>query len=189
MKRLATVGRSYLSFKREVSLLIGGEPLKAIKEEKEMKQKRKGIIALLTVAATMAVSVFAGGCDMPKSVEQLICNHEYDESVITVAATCTAEGQSEKTCTLCGKVKITILEKYPHAELQLSKIPPTCTENGYTSGIVCATCGETLRNQEEIPLLGHVYVDNICEHCGEREFFENEGNFGDLGDGEWTKNY
>ena len=153
-----------------------------------MKQKRKGLIALLSAMAIITVSVFAG-CDMPKSVEQLVCNHEYVESIVTVEATCTKKGQSEKTCTLCGKVKTTMLEKYPHAELQLPEIPPTCTEHGYTSGSICATCGETLRYPEEIPLLGHVYVNNICAHCGEQGFFENESNFGDLDDGEWTKNY
>ena len=154
-----------------------------------MKQKRKGIIALLTVAATIAVSVFAGGCDMPKSVERLVCNHEYGERIVTVEATCTERGEIQKTCTLCGKVKTTMLEKHPHAELHLPEIPPTCTENGYTEGSVCTTCGETLSYQEEIPLIGHVYVDNICQHCGEQKFSENEGNFGDLDDGEWTKNY
>ncbi len=132
-----------------------------------MKRKRKGLIALLSVAATMALSVFVGGCDMPKSIERLICNHEYGESVITVAATCTAEGQSEKTCTLCGKVKTTTLEKLPHTEQYLSAIDPTCTDNGYTDGVVCITCGETLRYQEEIPLLGHSFVDSACERCGE----------------------
>lgn len=132
-----------------------------------MKRKRKGLIALLSVAATMALSVFAGGCDMPKSVERLICNHEYGESVITVAATCTAQGTSEKTCTLCGKVKTTTLQKLPHAEHYLSAIDPTCTDNGYTGAIVCMTCGEVLEPHEEIPALGHSYVDNACERCGE----------------------
>ena len=104
---------------------------------------------------------------MPKSIERLICNHEYGESVITVAATCTAEGQSEKTCALCGKVKTTTLEKLPHAEQYITGISPTCTEIGYTSGVVCMTCWEIIAQHEETPALGHLYVDNACERCGE----------------------
>ena len=32
MRRCATAGKFYLSFRKEISLLVGGEPLKAIYE-------------------------------------------------------------------------------------------------------------------------------------------------------------
>jgi hypothetical protein len=37
-------------------------------------------------------------------------------------------------------------------------VEPTCTENGWTSGVICAICGETLVEPEEIPALGHTWI-------------------------------
>ena len=42
----------------------------------------------------------------------------------------------------------------------------TCTEAGITAGEKCSTCGETITAQEEIPALGHNYVDGVCSACG-----------------------
>ncbi len=43
---------------------------------------------------------------------------------------------------------------------------PTCTEAGYTT--YTCECGDSYT--EEIPALGHGYVDGVCRHCGEAEF-------------------
>jgi hypothetical protein len=44
-------------------------------------------------------------------------------------------------------------------------VEPTCTEDG---GIVdfCTECGYEIRNPgDQVPALGHSYVDGICERC------------------------
>ncbi|MBQ7778871.1 MAG: leucine-rich repeat domain-containing protein [Clostridia bacterium] len=55
--------------------------------------------------------------------------------------------------------------------------PPTCTENGLTSGVICAVagCGEVRIAQETIDALGHDYVEGICSRCGEREEYYSKG--------------
>lgn len=43
----------------------------------------------------------------------------------------------------------------------------TCTETGLTK-VVCDDCGATV-SATEIPALGHNYVDNFCDVCGEQD--------------------
>ena len=45
-------------------------------------------------------------------------------------------------------------------------VAPTCTESGKTEGKRCATCGHILVAQEDVPPLGHDFVDGICTRCG-----------------------
>ena len=54
-----------------------------------------------------------------------------------------------------------------HIVLEISFIDePTCTESGSGQG-ACAVCGETLI--EELPALGHDYVDGVCSRCNDIE--------------------
>ena len=55
--------------------------------------------------------------------------------------------------------------------------PPTCTENGLTSGVICAVpgCGEVRVAQEVIEAPGHDYLLGICIRCGEEEVHYSEG--------------
>jgi len=48
-------------------------------------------------------------------------------------------------------------------------VEATCTTPGKTAGEKCADCGEIITAQEEIPALGHNYVDGFCTECGEGE--------------------
>ena len=45
-------------------------------------------------------------------------------------------------------------------------VSPTCDRSGLTEGQHCSECGEILVLQQEIPFLGHQYVNNICTLCG-----------------------
>ena len=46
-------------------------------------------------------------------------------------------------------------EKHEHMVVTDPEVKPTCTEDGYTQGSHCATCGEILEPQQVIPATGH----------------------------------
>ncbi len=45
---------------------------------------------------------------------------------------------------------------------------PTCTDKGYTAGEICSKCEHATSGYEEIPALGHTFIENrfICDVCG-----------------------
>ena len=43
---------------------------------------------------------------------------------------------------------------------------PTCTKSGLDVGLKCGVCDEILYAQEELPALGHDFVDGVCSRCG-----------------------
>jgi len=45
---------------------------------------------------------------------------------------------------------------------------PTCTKRGVRK-FICVICGDTSKQQEAIPMLGHDYVDGVCARCGSEE--------------------
>ena len=45
----------------------------------------------------------------------------------------------------------------------------TCTENGFSGNTVCADCGMTVIEGNEIAALGHAYVDGFCTVCGSEQ--------------------
>lgn len=47
-------------------------------------------------------------------------------------------------------------------------IPATCTEAGCTTGVGCIWCGAVITVPEQLPALGHRYVNGYCETCGEK---------------------
>lgn len=73
--------------------------------------------------------------------------------------------------------------KHQHTPVIVEGVAPTCTQQGYSAGTVCSTCGETLQSREVIPATGHTIVidpevaatcteDGLtygahCEVCGE----------------------
>lgn len=72
-----------------------------------------------------------------------------------------------------------------HIEIVDRAKDPTCTESGLTEGKHCSVCGETLKEQETIPALGHDFGEwtvtkevgigsegeetRTCTRCGEME--------------------
>lgn len=43
---------------------------------------------------------------------------------------------------------------------------PTCTEAGYSSDLVCTSCGELIKEGATISALGHNYENGVCTKCG-----------------------
>ena len=103
--------------------------------------------------------------------------HEFDEGVVTTEPTCTESGiktyiclregcdhsftesipstghideNGDYICDDCGENLCT-----EHIEEIISGYDATCTEDGLTDGVKCATCGTILVEQEIIPAKGH----------------------------------
>lgn len=121
------------------------------------------------------------------TVDAPVCEHEWDEGVITTAATCEAEGVKTFTCTKCGETKTEVIPATGHAwgEWTVTQ-EPTCDEPGVETRI-CAN-DETHVETREIPAKGHTLEGyeydeeghwQVCD-CGhktdkEAHFFENNG--------------
>jgi hypothetical protein len=85
-------------------------------------------------------------------------------------ATCGIAGRTDEIyCGRCGEIlepaeEIPALEHIPSSSLDYSE-EPTCTEVGYIK-TRCELCGDVVDIQE-VPALGHEFVDGICIRCGE----------------------
>lgn len=90
------------------------------------------------------------------------CNHNY-QTVVT-APTCTAQGYSTHTCTICGN---SYRDNYVAAtahNYRTSVITPTCTKDGYTT-YTCSACGDSY-TADHTNALGHNYIKGVCSRCG-----------------------
>lgn len=128
--------------------------------------------------------------DIPASA-----SHKFGEWVETKAATCTAEGTKERTCTVCNKAKETLpIAKLAHmyAPNLETGVAASCTKEGYLAN-TCTLCGDTYWSTQ--PKLPHDWdgkVDvtvkpvcgtngaeyDVCSVCGARHVIkelESEG--------------
>ena len=87
------------------------------------------------------------------------CAHTYSEWKSTKAATCEADGTSERVCSKCGKKETRTDKALGHNWETVTAA--TCTEAGKE---VCSRC----KKERTIEALGHVWVteDPTCEHEG-----------------------
>ena len=70
-------------------------------------------------------------------------------------ATCTEAGSVTLKCSRCDYTEEKVLPATgEHTEEVVEAKAPTCTEAGYTEGVRCSVCGETLYGMEEIPATG-----------------------------------
>ena len=88
------------------------------------------------------------------------CNHEY--TVTVVEPTCTTEGYTTYTCSICGD---TYTEAIPAAGHDYTSVitAPTCTEDGFTT--YTCHCGDTYVG-DNVGALGHTYENGTCSVCG-----------------------
>ena len=108
-------------------------------------------------------------------------NHKWDTGKVTTKATCTSKGENTYTCEVCGTTKIEEIPITEHKFTTANKKEATCTEDGYTGGMICEICN-TIVGGEIIPATGHTpekiglkkstctskgYTgDVVCKTCG-----------------------
>lgn len=106
------------------------------------------------------------------------CDHSNPSVEIIVAPTCTEDGYSVYTCSLCGKPETGRhynIVKAPGHQFVETTVDPTCTESGYTVQ-KCRVCHEeTGERTNLVAPLGHEYKNGVCIRCGAPEPQENGG--------------
>ncbi len=113
------------------------------------------------------------GDSYPEPIEAL--GHTYEESVL-YEPTCTKKGVMEYDCIVCGDLKLSPIDALGHTPETIPGVAPTCTATGLTQGKRCSVCGETLNQQETLPMVPHTYsysynadsdtYSGICDNCG-----------------------
>lgn len=102
-----------------------------------------------------------------------------------VSATCGVNGMKQHYyCKSCNKYfsdaeakteisSSSLVIEHNHKHVNTAYVAPTCTEVGYSVGIVCQTCGRTVQERQVIPKTAHSYPANWT--VIRKESCENEG--------------
>lgn len=98
-----------------------------------MKTKKKVIISMLAVAATLALGAFMGGCSLSDKIDQWKCDHENITENVVIDPTCYEKGELKETCDDCGKTWTEDIAKVAHTWNDGEVVvEATCTETGIT---------------------------------------------------------
>ena len=91
-----------------------------------------------------------------EEVPETALGHDLQEDPESlVEPTCTEAGSVTLKCSRCDYTEEKVLPATgEHTEEVVEAKAPTCTEAGYTEGVRCSVCGETLYGMEEIPATG-----------------------------------
>lgn len=81
--------------------------------------------------------------------------HTFDEGIVVSAASCTQQGETLYTCTVCGEEKTEYVPMKGHTVVNDNGYAATCTKDGLTDGTHCSVCKQTLTKQTAIPKTGH----------------------------------
>ena len=126
-----------------------------------MKKIFKRIAAMSLVGLVGISSVAcAGGVEKPEWLEQLLCDHDFEEENVIKEATCTEKGKVEKICSDCGKVETVTTKKLPHVDENGDKTCDVCGNSisGNTSG---NTTTSVIEEIVEVPVEnGEIAVGN-----------------------------
>ena len=83
--------------------------------------------------------------------------HKFGNWTTIKPATCTESGTQIRKCETCGATESKSLSAKGHTEVVDKAIPATCTTDGKTEGSHCSVCGQTIKKQNIIPAIGHIY--------------------------------
>ena len=137
----------------------------------------------------LSIEDWYGSSDYELSVKKindcLINGHKYGESVVIKRATCSSEGSSERTCSVCGEKIVDVIPAtniHKYSEWRTTK-DATCASEGLKEK-VCGECGrkETdvipvssthnygeWRTTEEATCVKEGLKEKVCKECGRTE--------------------
>ena len=106
--------------------------------------------------------------------------HDWDDGVVTKAATCVNEGNMTYTCTTCGETKQETIEKNENNHAAETEVrgykEATCVEDGYSGDVYCKGCEAMIKGGETIAATGEHEWDEAtynapktCRVCGATE--------------------
>ena len=125
-----------------------------------MKSSHKRLLSLcLSLALLLVLFPIFNAIAADAASGTCTSGHSY-ETVVT-APTCTEDGITTSTCTVCGDVLIGTIPAIGHS-YEIVTNAPTCVEDGSTTS-TCTTCGDVLIGT--IPATGHQFEGGICIHC------------------------
>ena len=95
-------------------------------------------------------------------------SHNYGEWKTTTAATCTAKGKQERTCSTCGRKESQTVSALGHTESEwIIDKAPTCQSAG-SQHTKCTVCNKKVQTQTIAANQTHKYEGNFCELCGKK---------------------
>ncbi len=110
--------------------------------------------------------------------------HTFTKEII-YNPTCEATGKSKYTCS-CGYSYEEMIEALGHKPLTLNGTPASCDNTGLSDGLICETCGKTLKAQDVLSKLNHQFSEwevdtpasclskgkekRECSHCHLEEY-------------------
>ena len=99
-------------------------------------------------------------CSLKSEVKTIEASHSWGSWRTVTAATCSAKGKTERSCTMagCNATESKDIDKLAHTIETVVAKSPTCTEAGITAGERCKVCKETIKGAETIPAKGHTAV-------------------------------
>lgn len=83
--------------------------------------------------------------------------HAWSEWTTTIEATCTAEGNQERSCS-CGEKETQSIATIAHTEVVDGAVDATCTKEGKTKGKHCSVCNTVIVPQSTIRTMQFIIV-------------------------------
>ena len=132
---------------------------------------KRTIFVIMIALLVVATAALGFACDAVNGTGTGTCGgggnggehyeHEFGDWNIVVRPTCTDFGRQERYCE-CGEKEEETLDPLGH-DYEEQVTDPTCTTGGYTT-YTCSRCSDSYTGNE-VPALGHKYVDGVCERC------------------------
>ncbi|MBE6791209.1 MAG: hypothetical protein E7535_08495 [Ruminococcaceae bacterium] len=102
--------------------------------------------------------------------------HSMGPYIDEVLMDCVTDGVARADCSLCDYFDIKTTKAKGHTEKAVAGLEPTCTEDGYEAGIICADCGEVIEGTGWLPATGHKEAEAVIENEVEADC-ENDGSY------------
>ena len=93
----------------------------------------------------------------PETIDAL--GHDWDNGVVSTAATCDGAGVRTHTCQRegCGETETRAISALGHSAVSYANVAATCTTVGYTGGSYCSRCSAVITARTTVPATGHAW--------------------------------